>query len=420
MRYSVLKRTNLCSIIFALLFIPVFGIAQDVNLSSDELFEQARKQAFESKNYTKAIALSKLALSKSPDYTDISVFLGRLYTWSDKVDSARYVFNTLDQRQVTDQDFFLAYASLEYWNDQYAKALELVDRGLALHPKAEDLLYLKGRINYSNNNYVEADRSISQLLVLNPRHTEARALSKNIQEYVAKNAIGINYSFTHFDKQFANDWHIVSLSYKRATSIGTVILKTNYANKFADNGLQYELEAYPRISKVFYMYVGAGYSNNVGIFPKYRTGASLYANLPKSFEAEFGYRQLYFSNSIWMYTASVGKYYQNYWFNVRTYLTPSNEDISQSYAATVRYYTKGANDYLGFVVGTGISPDDSRSNLIENYSYKLKTFKVGAEYNFSIKRSNLISLSAMYFNQEYKPKEKGNQIDLSIGYIKTF
>lgn len=74
MRYSVLKRTNLCSIIFALLFIPVFGIAQDVNLSSDELFEQARKQAFESKNYTKAIALSKLALSKSPDYTDISVF----------------------------------------------------------------------------------------------------------------------------------------------------------------------------------------------------------------------------------------------------------------------------------------------------------------------------------------------------------
>ena len=168
------------------------------------------------------------------------------------------------------------------------------------------------------------------------------------------------------------------------------------------------------------MYVGAGYSNNVGIFPKYRTGASLYANLPKSFEAEFGYRQLYFSNSIWMYTASVGKYYQNYWFNVRTYLTPSNEDISQSYAATVRYYTKGANDYLGFVVGTGISPDDSRSNLIENYSYKLKTFKVGAEYNFSIKRSNLISLSAMYFNQEYKPKEKGNQIDLSIGYIKTF
>lgn len=420
MRYSVLKRTNLCSIIFALLFIPVFGIAQDVNLSSDELFEQARKQAFESKNYTKAIALSKLALSKSPDYTDISVFLGRLYTWSDKVDSARYVFNTLDQRQVTDQDFFLAYASLEYWNDQYAKALELVDRGLALHPKAEDLLYLKGRINYSNNNYVEADRAISQLLVLNPRHTEARALSKNIQEYVAKNAIGINYSFTHFDKQFANDWHIVSLSYKRATSIGTVILKTNYANKFADNGLQYELEAYPRISKVFYMYVGAGYSNNVGIFPKYRTGASLYANLPKSFEAEFGYRQLYFSNSIWMYTASVGKYYQNYWFNVRTYLTPSNEDISQSYAATVRYYTKGANDYLGFVVGTGISPDDSRSNLIENYSYKLKTFKVGAEYNFSIKRSNLISLSAMYFNQEYKPKEKGNQIDLSIGYIKTF
>ena len=62
------------------------------NLSSDEMFVKARKLAFDDKNYPAAIALTKKALLKSPDYTDIEIFLGRLYTFTDKVDSARVVF----------------------------------------------------------------------------------------------------------------------------------------------------------------------------------------------------------------------------------------------------------------------------------------------------------------------------------------
>ncbi|MBE8719166.1 YaiO family outer membrane beta-barrel protein [Sphingobacterium pedocola] len=400
--------------------LPFTSISQENEFTADELFLKARQQAFEQKKYLEAIKLSKEALQQAPEYTDISIFLGRLYTWSDYIDSARMVFTNLDNRDVQDEDFFLAYASLEYWNDQSTRANEIVDKGIALHANSQDLLLLKTKVNYSNNNYEIAENSVNRLLELNPKHTEARALIKNIQEYTAKNAVGISYTFTHFDRQFENDWHIVGLSYRRATPIGSVIFRTNYANKFADNGLQLELEAYPRLSKMFYLYVGAGYSDNVGIFPNYRTGVSLYANLPQSFEGELGYRQLYFNDHIWMYTASVGKYYQNYWFNFRTYLTPGQENISQSYTGTVRYYIKGANDYLGFLVGTGLSPEENRNNLLDNASYRLKTFKVGAEYNFSVNRTNLFSVSSTYYNQEFRPNEKGNQIDITVGYIKTF
>lgn len=411
--------SNFRKILLSLLLIPAFSYGQE-NWSSDELFSKARNQAFENKNYPEAIKLSKQALSQSPNYTDIGVFLGRLYTWSDQVDSARVVFKELEDRKVQDEDFFLAYGSLEYWNDNPKKALDIVNKGLVYNPNSEDLLYLKARIAYSEDQYEEADKTLSRLLAVDAKHTEARALSKRIQEYTSKNAIGVSYNFSHFDKQFEDNWHIASISYRRRTAIGSVIFKTNYANKFASNGLQFELEAYPRISKIFYMYVGAGYSNHVGIFPNYRSGASLYANLPKSFEGEVGFRQLYFSNNLWMYTASVGKYYQNYWFNLRTFITPSDKNISHSYTGTVRYYTKGANDYIGFMAGTGISPDDSRSYLLGDRTYKLKTFKVGADYNFSIKRTNLFSIGATYFNQEYKIAEKGNQVDFSISYTKTF
>ncbi|CAA7386654.1 YaiO family outer membrane beta-barrel protein [Chryseobacterium fistulae] len=405
---------------FLLLLVFPFTIYGQETLSADELFLKARTAAFDKKDYATSISLAKQALEKAPNYTDISIFLGRVYTWNNDVASARTLFEELGKKEVQNEDYFLAYASLEYWNDQNTKAIEILNKGLGYHPQSESLLLLKAKVYYGSENYKEAESTINALLVINPKNTEARALAARINDLTSKNAINIVYNYTHFDKQFDNDWHIVSLSYKRITPIGSVILRGNYANKFAENGTQIELEAYPKISKMFYLYVGGGYSNDVGIFPKYRTGVSLNANLPHSFEAELGYRQLYFSNSIWMYTASVGKYYKNFWFNFRTYITPDNKNISHSYTGTVRYYTKSAQDYFAFQIGTGISPEDYRNNLLENETYKLKTFKVGGEYNFSIKKTNLFSLSAMYFNQEFRPHERGNQFDITIGYTKKF
>ncbi|KVV15125.1 YaiO family outer membrane beta-barrel protein [Flavobacterium sp. TAB 87] len=388
--------------------------------SSDELFQKARTVAFDQKDYVTAIALSKQALLLSPEYTDISIFLGRLYTWTDNWEAARVVFKDLDLREVQDEDYFVAYASLEYWNDQNEKAIEIIDKGLKYNPRSETLWLLKAKVYNGVDNYAGAQKSVDGLLAINSTNTEARELSVRLNELTSKNQIGLTYNLSHFDKQFDDDWHIMGLSYKRNTKYGSVILKGNFANKFASNGTQVELEAYPKLSKIFYMYVGAGYSNDVGIFPKYRTGASLNANLPRSFEAEIGYRHLYFSENLFLYTASVGKYYKNYWFNLRTYITPDSKNISQSYTGTVRYYTKGADDYFAFQIGTGISPEDYRSNLLENYTYKLKTFKMGAEYNFSIKKVNIFSVGAMYFNQEYQPQKKGNQYDLSLGYSRRF
>lgn len=404
---------------FLLLLLLPFQAYSQQKLSADELFANARTEAFEKKDYPKSISLAKQALEIVPNYTDISVFLGRLYTWNKDLDSARAVFEQLDKKNVQDEDYFIAYASLEYWNDNNTKAIEIIDKGLSYHPQSESLWLLKAKSYNSAKDYTAAKNAIENVLKINPKNTEANSLAVRINDLAAKNAVSITYNYSHFDKQFADDWHIVSVGYKRVTPIGSIILRANYANKFAENGAQFELEAYPRLSDMFYLYVGGAYSNDVGIFPKYRTGVSLNANLPKSFEAEIGYRQLYFTNNIWMYTASVGKYYKNFWFNIRTYLTPDNKNISHSYAATVRYYTKSAQDYFAFQIGTGISPEESINNLLQNDVYKLKTFKIGGEYNFSIDR-NLFSVGTMYYNQEYQHHTKGNQIDITVGYTRKF
>ncbi|MBD8018893.1 YaiO family outer membrane beta-barrel protein [Kaistella pullorum] len=407
-------------ILLSFIFILLYTALSAQELSSDELFTRARNEAFENKNYPAAVELAKQALNQSPDYTDISIFLGRLYTWDKNVAAAREVFQGLEQKEVRDEDFYLAYASLEYWNDNYAKALEILEKGLQYNPKSEALWMLKAKIHNSADQFDASQTAITKILEFNPENAEARAMLIQLQSLTAKNSVGISYGFTHFDTQFDQDWHTAGLSYKRATKLGSVILKGNYAYKFGESGTQVELEAYPRISPTFYLYLGAGFSGDVGIFPKYRTGASLNANLPKSFEAEIGYRQLYFSENILLYTAAIGKYYKNWWFNLRTYITPDSSNISHSYTATARYYTKGAQDYFSVQAGTGISPDDNRNNLLNDDTYKLKTFKLGADYNFSVKKTNLFSVGATWFNQEYRPETRGNQLDVSLGYTKLF
>lgn len=392
--------------------------AQD-NRSSDELFQEARKAAFDRKDYPEAIRLCRIALSKSPDYADIRVFLGRIYTWSDKTDSARAEFQYILQKQPEYEDVYAAAADLEYWNDQSAKALELLNKGLEYHPRSEELLLRKAKVLASLKQLPEAATTANLLLSINPGNAAARAALSSIRDQVRKNKIDLSYDYTYFDKRFDQPWHLLSFSYARQTSIGTVLGRINYANKFGEGGVQGELEAYPRISNTFYSYVGLGYSGN-DIFPRYRAGFSLYANLPRSFEAELGFRYLYFSSSTWVYTASVGKYLSNFWFNLRTYLTPGEDNLSKSFNFTTRYYTAGADDFITLGIGTGISPDDQRNNINYEINNSLMTYKLNLAWQRTFAKQNIIGINGTWFYEEYRPDTYGNQLNIGISLMRRF
>jgi YaiO family outer membrane protein len=409
--------------LFLFLLIISFKVASAQNeFSSDELFQQAHKAAFDQKDYAKAIRLSKRALVKSPDYSDIRIFLGRIYTWSGKIDSARVEFSRVLIKHPDNEDGSFAFGSLEYWNNNSPKALQYANSGLKYHPESKDLLLLKAKVLNDLHRYKEANGTLDTLIKKDPNNTAARALADRVRDNSSINKIGVTYDYIYFDKEFNAPWQFSSIDYSRQTGLGSVIARVNYANRFNSNGWQYEVDAYPHISKTFYAYVSGGYSDNVGVFPKYRAGFSLYANLPASFEGDAGFRYLYFSGPTWIYTASAGKYYKSFWFNFRTYLTPSNSSISQSYTFHVRYYTGGADDYLSFGIGTGISPDDPRNIILLNKgnNYKLRSNNITAGYRHSFKGLNILFINGSLDNQEYRFQTHGNQLDIGVGYQKRF
>ena len=388
--------------------------------SSDELFQKARKAAFDLKNYPEAIRLCKQALVSSPGYTDIQVFLGRLYFWSDHVDSSRIVLSDALRNNPVHEDAALAAASIAYFTDLYSESLDYCDKGLQHHPRSNDLLLQKAKTLTAMRNYRAASLITDSLLERDPSYTDARSLHERIKDFSALNKAGVSYDYTHFRKQFNDPWHLISLDYTRQTKRGSVTGRVNYGNRFATGGIQFEADAYPSIAKNLYAYINLGYSPDMPIFPKFRSGFSLYANLPKSFEADAGFRYLNFDNDTWIFTGAVGKYYRSFWFNLRAYITPDDDRISQSYSLTTRYYTGGSTDYISFSIGTGISPDDRSQAAQLNSNYKLQTKKIAAAYHFSLKKMNLFYLGASYVNTEYLPKTKDNQLTASIGYQRRF
>ncbi|MGY5354119.1 YaiO family outer membrane beta-barrel protein [Wenyingzhuangia sp. IMCC45467] len=408
------------TLFFILTFCAQFVIAQD--LSSDELFTQARKAAFDEDDYPKAILLSKQALEKSPNYADIRIFLGRIYTWSDKKNEARQAFKMVLENTPENEEATIAYTNLEFWNNNSRGALKIINAGLTHHPNSIDLLVYKARLLNDIKKWEEAEGVVEQILKKEPKNEKARALLIKIKDNSFKNQIGVSYEYVYFDEGFngRDPWQLASLDYSTQTPIGSVIARVNYANRFLSNGLQYEIDAYPSFTENFRAYMSVGYSDS-SIFPDYRAGLSLYYDLPKSFEAEAGFRYLNFGSDTWIYTASIGKYYSSFWFNLRTYLTPSNNDLSRSFSFSTRYYYSGTDDYFGIRIGTGLSPDDSaNANLIGTSTYKLISHNINLNYRKTFNTFNVITFSFGFENQEYRVNTKGNQIDFGVTYSRRF
>ncbi len=383
-------------ILIFLIIIP--NIYAQSNLTSDELFNKAREAAFDQKDRIQARNICKEILKRSPDYTDVEIFLARLYTWDDMYDSARTVFKNIFAKDSSNHDAINAAIDMEYWSDNPRQALIYCNLGLEKFPNSEDYLLKKTKVLAELKMYDAAFNTIEKLLEINNSNGEAISLAERLKEEVRVNAITINYSYEKFSKIFS-PWQLGFIQYSRKTPIGTTILRANYGDRFDTKALQYEIDMYPRFADGLYAYLNFGLSNS-NIFPKTRYGASLYYSLPFSFEVDAGFRLLKYSSDVWIYTGAIGKYYSNFWFSFRTFITPSVQYASHSYSLTVRYYLSGADNYIAISGGSGISPDASS---IDNQNYWLKSNKGGIEYQTKIVNNIIINLSGDYSNDEVSP-----------------
>ena len=145
-----------------------------------------------------------------------------------------------------------------------------------------------------------------------------------------------------------------------------------------------------------YMYVNGGVSNG-NLFPKYRIGSEIYQKLPKSFEASFGFRHLRFqSSNVTIFTGSIGKYYRNYWFSLRPFIT------------------------LSF--GNGFSPDNKNRVDGTGDIYQLQSYKAGFGFQKTISTRIILrgNIGYGYQELEFRLGDFLNRYSFSLGINTLF
>ncbi|MDD3722173.1 MAG: YaiO family outer membrane beta-barrel protein [Lutibacter sp.] len=374
-----------------LMLLPIFqsfGQQKVFEGNPDTAFEKARELAFNNQRKQAQDTLLFI-LTKYPDYHDIRSFLASTYSWDGDYKKAKTEFSYIlgkDPQRKTD---WIAAINNELWADKPFSALELAENALKYFPADGDILYLKASAQENANNPEEALSTIQLVLGQNPNNQKAIDYKNKLSNTLSYNAIGIKSSVDFYSETF-DPMQYYSLNYSRQTKYGSIIGKMNFNRRFNDNGLQFEVDMYPKITKGLYAYLNLGFSNSY-LYPDVRYGAELYKSLPKSFEVSLGFRALKYSTTTNIYTGSVGWYTGNSYWSFRPYLTPGDNGTSKSGTLNYRKYRSDANNYFSVSLGMGFSPeidrfqfDGNEDTIIDLQSQK---FNVGYYFTSSTKQN---------------------------------
>lgn len=378
---------KLISIVLILINSSVFSQQKSFNGDPDVAFETARKLAFNGQRKQAQDTLL-LLLKKYPDYHDIRSFLASTYSWDGNYEGARKEFKYILQKDSNRQTTWVGAINNELWSEAPFSALKMVNEALTYFPNDEELLLLKAKAESNSKNPKEALVTLDKLINSNPNYQKAFDYKEGLIQELRFNSIGVSYNIDLYSEVF-DPMQYYTLDYSRQTNYGSIIAKVNFNRRFQDNGLQFEIDMYPRIIKGLYAYLNVGFSNSY-LFPKFRFGAELYKSLPHSFEASIGIRTLKYSSTTNIFTGSVGWYTGNSYFSFRPYITPSDSGSSISGGLTYRLYRSDADNYFGVSGSMGYSPDEYEQNnqgsiVNEKISFESQKIKLG--YYFTSKNN---------------------------------
>ncbi|MGV8946930.1 MAG: YaiO family outer membrane beta-barrel protein [Lutibacter sp.] len=370
---------------FVLVFLSVFQVfAQEKVFEGDPdaAFEKAREMAF---NQQRKQAQDNLLfiLTKYPDYHDIRSFLASTYSWDGEYKKARTEFSYIlgkDKQRKTD---WIAAINNELWAEAPFSALEMTNDALNYFPSDGEILYLKASAQENSNNPEEALQTLQLVLDQNPKDQKALDYKKKLTTTLSYNAIGISSSVDFYSETF-DPMQFHSLKYSRKTTLGSITAKVNFNRRFQENGVQFEVDLYPKISKGLYAYLNVGIANTF-LFPDLRYGAELYKSLPKGLEVSLGFRALKYDTTTNIYTGSIGWYTGNSYWNFRPYLTPGDSGTSKSGTLNYRKYRSDADNYFSVSFGMGFSPENNifKFGGNENTVIDLQSQKLNAGYYFA-------------------------------------
>ena len=383
-----------CILFFCLM--GVLGWSQAPDGTKEVTYANAHQLAFEG-DFGAAMEILEELLSQNPSDTDTRILLARTQSWSGQFADARLHFNKILSAEKNLVPVWISAIKNELYAQENAVALGLANKALN-HVADNEIERLKalavGQIKNKKYpalgwyNSHEAKMAKKKKVAAN----EKRKKAEKKQE--PKNRFAVNNTVTVFNERY-DPMFFSNISYKRKTRFGSIIPRINYSSRVGKQGVQYDLDLYPKFAKGFYAYLNYGHSTAT-IFPKHKLGGDIYISLPGSFEFSAGGRYIVTNTrTVRGISNSFGHYRGNYYFSLRSLVTPKPDGFTRvSGNLLVRKYSKDSENYMGFTVGMGVSPELRQffadDQLLAETIFFIETQRLNLEYQFTDKSNTNI------------------------------
>jgi len=349
--------------------------------SDRDVIARARSLAIGNER-VEALALLDKRLADHPDDTDARTLYGIILSWEGRYDDARKALDFVLERNANHGDALPALINVELWSDHPERAEALASQALRIRPNDASFLMSRARALKALNRTADAADALDRLLEVDPTNQQAKQLRSDLKDSQRDWETSFDQSYEWFSDNRAA-WLETQVSLKRQTRIGSVFMRVSHAHRFSLDSNLMEIEAYPSLRRGTYAYLNAGWSPDNKLYSAYRLGAELFQGLHYGFEVSGGIRHFGFKDKVNVYTGSLSKYYRNWLFTTRTYVTPgaAGDSVSFQYAAR-RYFGEGSS-YIAARFGSGGAPVQTGSvNEIE----VLRSLSFLGEINWRVAR----------------------------------
>ncbi len=351
--------STLLGLLFALLVLPgseAQNLIDPTKPEPEDVVPTARKLATTG-HRPEALQMLDQRLAENRNDSDARVLRGVILSWEGRYDEARRDLEMVLAQHRDHGDALPALMNVEMWSDHPDHAEELARDALRRHPTDPDLLLARAKALRALNRDREALGVIERLLEVDPGNQKAAEMKTGLGDDLRLWTVSYDHS-TEWFSDGRTPWTEQQVQLSRVTPIGSFIGRFSRADRFSSTSQMVEIDAYPHIRRGTYAYLNIGYSPDAALYPQYRFAADLYQSLGHGYEASGGIRQLHFAGNVHIYTGSVTKYYGDWMFTGRIFLTPDVVGTSRSGQFQVRRYLGSGINYLSLRFGYGSSPTE--------------------------------------------------------------
>lgn len=404
---------------FALIFSSLVGYTQQID--TDKLYLQAL-QEYREGNYERALDLTNTGLKAAPEYHDIRILQVRTLFALQKFETAQ---SDIDLLLTTAPDYegVETIAMQHLYRLEGNEGLDYANRLLEIYGPNVELRIKKARLLLETGANNEAREVATDAYRSGDLNDGQRYALQQILNLTIANAVQVTGQYISFSDDYSrNDsWYALSAEYQHNFRDLALIGRVTYSDRSYNDGSLYEIEAYPVFSEKMYAFANLGISDG-SIYPDYRASASVFYNFATSFEAEAGFRSLFYNdNDYFTAIAGLTAYTGRFYLNARAFVGPERlEQLVQNYQFNVRYYLSTPENYLFARLGSGISPDEPTlyTRAQENPTLEALYFNLGLSRTLGI--HHVISLSGGILSEDLPGEQTVEQFNASLGYRYKF